>query len=490
MIRGEATDRSRGWLEEQLEGLRRLRNATSRDPIFKHWRQSTLTVLQRIWPTEPARSERFRRIAFSPPGSRTESAIVREYYSHGCQEASSYLKELLAEVSAHGVSESEPPAERDLSLPQGEDDFPTVELPSAEARALHGPDAGDNDIVLDLGGPSPESPLSPEPRAEDAGMPPRLKIDAKSIHAAFAKAQAAAAAPGIPSVPVVADVPGDTPVASPPAPAAEPAAASAEKPRNGRNGKTSRRNGMKQRLKDMLGLSHLTAPIPEDPEVSEPIAQAEAVHEPPAESVSESPVAPAPATAPNAQVESGVITTKPSKKQRGKAVVLIESLISAEFRDAPAMESTPTPEAPVEPEATVAPVAEALPIASELPEVDPTEEKDLDPEEFARATVDFLKNSPVLGLVGKPVQRQKDDCDLLEPDAVAIWTLAADVARLGVPEGRRAAARAMLLDLARHIEAKDADWATLRSTVNFAMEFPELARRLVPVLLPWLDRAA
>ena len=34
------------------------------------------------------------------------------------------------------------------------------------------------------------------------------------------------------------------------------------------------------------------------------------------------------------------------------------------------------------------------------------------------------------------------------------------------------------------------DWATLRGTVNFAMEFPELAKRLMPVLLPWFDRAA
>ena len=30
----------------------------------------------------------------------------------------------------------------------------------------------------------------------------------------------------------------------------------------------------------------------------------------------------------------------------------------------------------------------------------------------------------------------------------------------------------------------------LRKAVWFAMEYPELARRLVPVLLPWMDRAA
>ena len=74
MSRSEATERSKRWLEEQLETLGGLRNATSRDSTFKSWRQNTLTVLQRIWPGETMRSEKFRRIAFSPPGSRPEPA--------------------------------------------------------------------------------------------------------------------------------------------------------------------------------------------------------------------------------------------------------------------------------------------------------------------------------------------------------------------------------------------------------------------------------
>lgn len=433
MSRSEATERSKRWLEEQLETLGGLRNATSRDSTFKSWRQNTLTVLQRIWPGETMRSEKFRRIAFSPPGSRPEPAQVRGVYSRGCLEANTYLRSLIAEIDADGVMESELPTERDLSLPQGEDDFPTVELPSADVRAQGGPDTGDNDIVLELGGPSLESPLAPEPRAEDAAAPPTLKV-----------------VPALPVVPVAA------------APPAAPPAAPSERTRSGRPSKASRRGGMKQRLKDMLGLSHLTAPIPEESVPSAPIPSAEAPAAPiagPPESAK--PIAPA---APEAA--KGVFTTKPSKKQRSKGVVSIESLISPEFRNAP-VDSTP-----------MAP-----------PEV-PSEEPGIDPEAFARAAEDFLKNSPVLGLVGKPVQRTKDECDLLDPDAVAIFTLATDVARLGVPEGRRAAARALLLDLARRVEAKDADWASLRDSVTFVMEFPELARRLIPVLLPWFDRAA
>ena len=59
-----------------------------------------------------------------------------------------------------------------------------------------------------------------------------------------------------------------------------------------------------------------------------------------------------------------------------------------------------------------------------------------------------------------------------------------------MPTPRYAETRARLLDLARRLERGELDWSTLRKAVWFAMEYPELARRLVPVLLPWMDRAA
>ncbi len=445
MSRTEATERSQRWLEEQLKLLGGLHNATSRDSAFKTWRQNTLTVLQRIWPADTGRSERFRRIVFSPPGSRPDPAQVRGMYSRGCQEAKNYLRGLITDVETNGVSEVEAVAERDLSLPHGEDDFPTVELPGADVLPQHAADAGDNDIVLDLGGPLAESPLAPEPRAEDAGTPPTLKVEVKATTLA-------------PVEPVATATP-TPPAALSPAP---------ERSRASKPAKSPKRGTMKQRLKDMLGLSHLVAPTPDESIPCAPVEEARALGaasaEPPASALPPADAAPAEG--------NGVFTTKPSKKQRGKGTVSIESLISPEFRNA----------APLEPSAE--------PVVASTPSGPADDESELDPEAFARATEDFLKNSPVLGLVGKPVQRQKDECDLLEPDAVAISSLAADVSRLGVPEGRRAAARALLLDLARHVEAGDADWATLRDTVNFAMEFPELAKRLMPVLLPWFERAA
>jgi hypothetical protein len=108
----------------------------------------------------------------------------------------------------------------------------------------------------------------------------------------------------------------------------------------------------------------------------------------------------------------------------------------------------------------------------------------------ARATVDFLLNSPVFGAVGRPVQRRTDTTEFLDPDAVALATYAVDLGRLGVPEAMRVSLAARLIDVARHIENGELDWALLRASVTDAMQYPELARRLLPVLLPWLERAA
>jgi len=61
---------------------------------------------------------------------------------------------------------------------------------------------------------------------------------------------------------------------------------------------------------------------------------------------------------------------------------------------------------------------------------------------------------------------------------------------LGVPATRQSEARARLLDLGRRLETNELDWNALRKAVWFAMEYPEVARRLMPLLLPWIDRAA
>jgi len=114
----------------------------------------------------------------------------------------------------------------------------------------------------------------------------------------------------------------------------------------------------------------------------------------------------------------------------------------------------------------------------------------VDPDAFARATEDFMRTSPVMGARGRRVQRPSDDTGFNDPDAIAVSSMTQDLGRMGVPSGRHAETRARLSDLARRIERGELDWTSLRKAVWFAMEYPELARRLMPVLLPWIDRAA
>jgi hypothetical protein len=116
-----------------------------------------------------------------------------------------------------------------------------------------------------------------------------------------------------------------------------------------------------------------------------------------------------------------------------------------------------------------------------------------DSGEVARATEDFMRTSPVLGATARKVQRaplEPDTHGFTDPDAIAILSMVDELALMGVPVARQSETRARLLDLARRIEAADLKWNSLRAAVWFAMEYPEVARRLLPMLLPWIDRAA
>ena len=101
-----------------------------------------------------------------------------------------------------------------------------------------------------------------------------------------------------------------------------------------------------------------------------------------------------------------------------------------------------------------------------------------------------MRNSPVLGLQGRPVQRTADSTQFLEPDAVALVSLAIEVGRHVNDEAAREPLRVALYELAAQVEAHAPEWSSLRKVVATAMEHPELARRLLPVVLPWLGRAA
>ena len=102
----DAAQRAREWLERQLAELGQLRNATRRDHDFKTWRQQTLTVIQRVWPGETRRVDRFRRIPFSSPAAHATASQVREGYERGWGEAGVLLREFLAEINLLGLPQA------------------------------------------------------------------------------------------------------------------------------------------------------------------------------------------------------------------------------------------------------------------------------------------------------------------------------------------------------------------------------------------------
>jgi len=107
MTNPDRAQRAREWLERQLADLGQLRNATRRDQNFKMWRQQTLTVIQRVWPGEARRVDRFRRIPFSPPTAHSTDRQTREYYERGWGEVGVLLREFLAEIDLHGLPQTQ-----------------------------------------------------------------------------------------------------------------------------------------------------------------------------------------------------------------------------------------------------------------------------------------------------------------------------------------------------------------------------------------------
>jgi hypothetical protein len=65
--------------------------------------------------------------------------------------------------------------------------------------------------------------------------------------------------------------------------------------------------------------------------------------------------------------------------------------------------------------------------------------------------------------------------------------IAGQVERLGVPEGQCAAASAALIDLARQLDEKIASFDSIREILWIVADYPALARRTIPLLIPHLD---
>src|SRR5512143_1602201 len=238
MTDNTSAQRAREWLERQLEELGQLRNASRRDPGFKAWRQNTLTVLQRIWPEDGPRIERFRRIPFSPPMTRPTERQSREYFGRGWGEAGQFLRSLLSEVALKGVRVSATPTGSEAeSVPapmlEGEIDLggPTT-LASAEDEARP---AGLGPAPLPSAKAECVQPAAGAPKPAALHLPPAPPAKAETIQpAAGAPKPAALHLP--PAPPVKADPPplagarpaaGAAPALRAPAPLSDPPAAGA-----------------------------------------------------------------------------------------------------------------------------------------------------------------------------------------------------------------------------------------------------------------------
>ncbi len=112
-------------------------------------------------------------------------------------------------------------------------------------------------------------------------------------------------------------------------------------------------------------------------------------------------------------------------------------------------------------------------------------------EDLRSVGADLLSSSPVFSVRGPAgashAESQKQE---LSPSALAIMAMAVEIEALGVPEGDRPRVREALLDLARKLDTPQLSWRQLRMTMEVVMEYPTIARRVMPMIVPFLDRAA
>lgn len=423
----EKAQRSLGEVMEQLKALR---TSNVRDTEFKQWRQATLTLVQRIWAGDAKRSARFRRIPFSPPSSQASLRETREYYERGCAEAAQLLKSFLDEIEENGMPTASGAAQpASLGSDLLEDDFPTLELPG-------GPERNE---------PAKADPGPPQPSRDDASG------GGVSVRGSSRRDDGNARRP--------------------------------------ERRKRQTKNGPRRRLRDMLGLDALEK-LGRHEEPSTPrLAGIEGT--PPPETRGE-------------EHRRDARQAPPSRHEARQDETPDERELDDALREVEAAEDTPPLAEPDTSWQARAEEDDDMPAAAD-PE-DETDaaslEDDSDVAEVPFTADEFLSASPIFHTEGKPVRRAKRQAPpepaeadgppspLTSGTAIAVAAIASEVARLGVPDGHRARTRATLINLAQMIEDGTMDWESLRNALAFAMEFPPIGRRLVPLLVPFLDRAA
>lgn len=422
-------ERAADLLEQQMTELGELRNAHARDARFKQWRQATLTTIQRIWPGDTARAERFRRVPFSPPSNRMSARATRGFYEKGCAEALHLLRGFLVELGrsdAAGAPSAPPP---DFDPGAAEDDFPVVDLPGEDTPVHPVDDENVTHIpVIDLprAGVKPVRPVAPRrPSPPEPSRP--------------------ATPPARPATPPAREGRPASPASRTTPPAAPPSLPRQDDPTivqprfSTRPGRPAGADTPKVPLREMLGFSAQPLEGDEDP-FGRPgdgdLADADELQE-----------------------HDDAWRHEPEDMEPEVAELEVE------------MPDDEVGDEPTDPRAA----------RERRGEPDTRDEME-----------EFLRSSPVLKANARPVPKRasSEPAPLQSPAAAALAALSGEVEHLGVPEGHRAAVRAMLLDLARALERRDMDWSTLSESLRLALAYPPLARRVIPLLVPYLDLAA
>jgi hypothetical protein len=315
----------------------------------------------------------------------------------------------------------------------------------------------------------PNRPLvrPPEATAPEPAAPPEPKPSRPLVRPPEATAATTAAPPEPPRR--VASPPQDTrPVEpspwEPKQPAGEPAADGAgtasspppapSPPRPAKPvapAESGKSPGASRRLKDMLGFGD---------EGAAPAGDAKAASAPPAAPAATPPPPAAPPRPTAASPSPGPLTPAGPSPSRASRV------------------ERPTP--PARP----APTPAAIPLDRESDDVEYEIDAILDDE----AETDAAPPPATL--------REMLDRDLMASNVAAmraardVRSMAAMVDQLGIPPGRRAIVRAALIDLGQQMDAPPVHWATIRQALSFLMDYPQIARRIIPMLLPYLDEAA
>lgn len=264
-----AANRARADLEKQLVELSRLRNANTRDPDFKVWRQATLTLIQRLWEGDDSRSARFRAIPFSPGAKTADVKVLRDSFERGCAEAARVLRALIEEINEHGImkgptvvtfeSEEIPddenvpilsldPGERSgtLSIPDEPDDLRLSDEASEESldeEEYEADEAEETDEIVDI--PDPPGAREPKPVSRPAPRPARAEEPRA--------AKPAARAPASQAKPPAQEKPAAKRPAEPVIPLSETAPPGPARGVTVSSGKSAKKPVSKERLKDMLG---------------------------------------------------------------------------------------------------------------------------------------------------------------------------------------------------------------------------------------------